>query len=289
MAVIVGSLLIALGVLFFGSMNNLWYFEWHYIGLLGSVALMATGIWLLAPRRSWNIWIVPALILIVGGLIFVIPQAHNRFIGRTTTSQPVAALEQQAEQLSLRIEPGKGNVSLGALSSESSSLYTASAKGFRISEGFNRQGTTATATLSALHPLVNGQRQLDVAINPRLPLALTLDLNSSRANLDLRNLNLLSLELDDGAKGTVITLGEQSLSQHIKIEDDASGITLNIPKTAALQLINEDTDELVPGNFSYLGLKQQGNALVSSDFDSNPMRITVSLDDSSSEITIVRY
>ncbi|HKX72615.1 MAG TPA: hypothetical protein VJM32_01235 [Candidatus Saccharimonadales bacterium] len=284
-----GTILVVVGVLFLGSSNNFWHFSWNwlYVGLFGTTLQIILGLWLLLPKRQWRAWVAAGVVLLVFAAIVLIPEARARFIGESSITRPASTVS----RLELKIDTNDVDVTVGALDTNSSSLYTATAQGFRLNERITSKDDAAQASLTMIQqPFGGATRTLYSAINPRVPLALEVEINKASAMLDLRKLTLerLILDCDNDNTDTTIMLGERNATQRVEMDCDNAAVNVRIPQGVALQLLPAEAGEPLNGDYASLGLERKGNTLTSPGFDATAQRIVIVLEDDT-DIVVTRY
>lgn len=286
---ILGVILVIVGVVFLGSINNLLHFNWLYLGLLGVTLQIILGLWLLLPQKTARVWAAVGVVLVVFVAVALIPEARARFIGERSVTR-LATSTNQPLQLEMNMQDVDVSVDALAVNTNANSLYSATAEGFRLNEHFTSKNGAEHASLGMVQqPFSGGTRTLSTAISPSVPLTLDINVDRGSAMLDLRSLALERLILDCDNTDATLMLGERNATQHVEIDCKDSTVNVRIPRSAALQLIPAEADEPLSGNYDSLGLVRKDNALASADFDTNTQRIIFVLEDDDTAILITRY
>jgi len=76
----------------------------------------------------------------------------------------------------------------------------------------------------------------EIGLTPEIPLALTVDVGTGRADIDLSGLILESLDIDGGTGGMNIILPAESEHYNFKLDVSTGGTSVQIPKGASVDL-----------------------------------------------------
>ncbi|MBI4770579.1 MAG: hypothetical protein HY784_09285 [Chloroflexi bacterium] len=76
----------------------------------------------------------------------------------------------------------------------------------------------------------------DVALNPAIPLAVTLETGASENELDLSGLRLTEITLKTGASATRLTLPASAGHTHARIESGAASVDVRVPEGVAARI-----------------------------------------------------
>jgi hypothetical protein len=101
-----------------------------------------------------------------------------------------------------------------------------------------RSGTEASLSISAPNGdfLGGPDRQWDVRIPSDLPVALTINVGAGNFDLDLRDVQLRSARISNGASDLTVRLPKPSGDVNVNISAGASSITLAVPQGVAYRV-----------------------------------------------------
>jgi hypothetical protein len=223
---------VALGVLFL--LQNLGVLPWGAWGVLWRfwpVVLILIGINILWGRRR------PWLVLAVSGVVLlgVIGAAAAIYDSRppetaTTFSQPLRGVARAEVEIAF----GAGELAVTSLPTTSPNL--AAGEGSPgVEQDFQQRGGTGVLRLSvpgrrASWPLGENGFRLEAALNPNIPLELTLKTGASNARIDLTDLKVTRLLVEMGASRLNLRLPAGAGATEAVVKAGAAQVTITIPQ-----------------------------------------------------------
>jgi len=113
------------------------------------------------------------------------------------------------------------------------------------------------------------------------------DTGASRLKMDLRDVAVERLEVEAGAGGVNIRLGERTSETEVAITGGISSIAINVPEGAAVRIVKENG--LSGVDYGTAGLVKIGEGVYESPgFEDAPSRITIRLSTGLSGIRLMR-
>ncbi|MGH8932684.1 MAG: toast rack family protein [Egibacteraceae bacterium] len=135
-----------------------------------------------------------------------------------------------------------------------------------------RQGDTDRIETDRIRSLVNARNEWTLRLRPELGLRLRVDMGAGRSQLDLRGLDLTTLEVSKGAGQTEIDLsGDWRRDVAVTIEGGAGQLSLTLPQSIGVR-VEVDTGM---GVVNARGFQRDGGAYVNEAFGESPVTMTV--------------
>jgi hypothetical protein len=182
---------------------------WGVILLLVGGFMLANEMGIKLPNGMSLMELLWPLALILGG-IWVIVGVFLRRSGNIETENASIDL-QGATSASLKISHGAGELKIHSGASASELAHGSFAGG--VEHKATRNGDRLEVRMRPAKdvmdfPFFGPRVQLDwdVALNPQVPTALTLNVGANKSMLDLRDLNMTDLKMETGASDTHVTL-----------------------------------------------------------------------------------
>lgn len=156
----------------------------------------------------------------------------------------------------------------------------------------SKSGSTQTTSItenisSRSFRTLNKDRELQLNIKEGLPIDLLIKSGASSANLDLRNINLVNLNIDTGASKNEVRFGEKVDKIKVMVNAGASSFKFLVPKGFALSV--QSDSGLSSFDFKGLSLKKEGRTYTSDDFGTNQKQIEFSIKTGVSSIELESY
>ncbi len=287
-------ILIAIGVLFllnnFGLLPwGVWELVWRFWPLV----LILVGLEILIgwSRSGIAIALVLSLglLLILGCLLAAIYWGYpERGIERESMVQEMGDVEEAA----IEIELAAGDLIIGSLTDSPNLMegwYRYRGDGLGVSKTFEVLDGKGRLRLESRRgafswPFRGPGDRWDIALTPQIPLALSIETGIGGAALDLRDLQVMSLDLNVGV-GSVNVVFPASAGLTIAMVDGGVGdLTLEIPSNVAamikvdLGIGSLDIDE---GRFP-----KSGDRYISSDFATAENRLELEVDGGIGRISV---
>ncbi len=275
-------ILISLGVIFL--LNNLGWLEWgvwETVLRLWPVLLIGAGLDLLIGRRSaWGSLLVALLLLaVLAGAIWV---HQTRPSGPSATAQPIEQALQGATAARVDINPGVGELRLGALD-ESGLLLSGQiqlVQGERLVTEAHRTGSTLVYTLTTDRSGWDFRgpwglaRQWQVSLTPDVPIELTVNSGFGATEIDLSRLTITELTVNTGVGRTVLTV---PATGHLSVNIDAGvgELVLRIPEGMGARI--DASGGLAPISASPAFVRR-GDLYYTQDFDTAENRLDLEID-----------
>lgn len=287
-----GVILVIVGIVLLGQMNNWWNFDWRLLVAFWPVYMILAGLRLVLPVGRRIDWLFAALLLAGMAAVITTPTTTlqrlsglNRYENRSSQISYDGAAT--TDKLSLNIGAGATNLHIESLPANDSQLYTAVSRGAELKHSVTRRDRSVTATIdqSGNWLTMTGDIRVAVARSPQLDLAV--EAGASTINIDLSDTNASSIKLDGGANDSTIKLGSTNSRQSLVIDGGATNVKVRVPNAAALTIT--DDSGLASTNFDKLGLVKNDDTYRSSNFDSSALQITILFNGGASSVTIERY
>lgn len=236
--------LIALGIVFL--LNNLGWLSWDIWSALirlWPVWLIAAGLDILFGRRTaWGRWVILGVVLtVLAGAVVYFPVIGRS--GAEISGDQIAAEVGGAKRAVVSIQPGVGELRVGAHSSQSLLVDGKVWRivGSRLVRDVHNEGDTLVYSLR--NDMVDfpfffdGGRQgeWDIRLNPDVPTDLRLGTGVGQATLDLRDLTLTVLRIDTGVGESTVTLPGHG-SFRAELNTGIGATTIHIPKGMAARI-----------------------------------------------------
>ncbi|MBS4537872.1 hypothetical protein GOQ27_05325 [Clostridium sp. D2Q-11] len=295
--VVFGLILIALGSLWI--IGNLDLINFNIVSFifgmmdLWPLILVVIGINIIINNRIVKlvVWILFIIIIIVYS-VFVIDYRVGDSYDRSSVSKTYSI------KMDDGIEKGQLDLDIGGTKFEvnsSSENMTTINSSHKFEYKKNRKNSTQYIDISNHNKKYflnsigkNGSPFLNVEINESIPWGIEIDCGAIDGELNLKEVDIETLDLDMGAGNIEITLGDKSSVGSIDINSGVSKVVLNIPKESGLRI---DLDGgLNSTNIKKLGLiKEDEDVLVSENFDDALSKYEINIDMGLGEFKINYY
>lgn len=234
-----GLILVFVGVVFL--LQTLGVVPWEVWGVLWRfwpVTLILVGINILWGRRSpWLMLAVGGAVLlgVIGAAVWI--QESPPLPGVTTAySQPL----QGVERAEVEIDFGAGELVITSLPTTSSNLVEGEGRP-EVTQDFHLRDGTGVLRLSVPGrrvdwPFREGGFRLEAALNPNIPLELTLKAGASNAQVDLTDLKITRLRIDMGASRLNLLLPSGAGATEAVVKAGAADVTITIPQGVAARI-----------------------------------------------------
>lgn len=247
-------------ILLLSSLGLLIWNVWDIILRLWPLLFVALGLDLLVRRRP--IWISFAALLvmaaIVTGALWYIGSGAR---AQSFPAQDVSQALGNATQASITLDPSAGSIIISSLGSSSSQLIAGKVQKARtenIQPHFSQNSDRASYSLSSegiamFYPNSSSQNWTwDFGLNPAIPIDLKVDMGAGNIQLDLKNLNISSLDVEMGIGKTTVFLPSAGLFSGT-INGAIGEVEIIVPKGMELRLRSNSgiTGVDVPGNYQH--------------------------------------
>ncbi|MEE9203365.1 MAG: DUF5668 domain-containing protein [Dehalococcoidia bacterium] len=234
-----GLILVFLGVVFL--LQTLGVVPWEVWGTLWRfwpVALILVGINILWGRRSpWLVLAVSGVVLlgVIGAAVWI-QESPPPLEATTSYSQPL----QGVERAEVEIDFGAGELVIASLPTTSPNLVEGEGRP-EVEQDFQLRDGTGVLHLSApgrrvQWPFREGGFRLEAALNPNIPLELTLKAGASNARVDLTDLKVTRLRIDMGASRLNLHLPAGAGATEAVVKVGAADVTITIPQGVAARI-----------------------------------------------------
>jgi len=252
-------ILIGLGVAFL--LQNFGLLSWQNIGALWQywpalLILVGLELFVNGHRRGSFLGAVVILALIGGG-IYAATHAANPLTGRfrppfaasnngPSVSRDIAQPLQGASQASVSLQFGAGDVSIGSLQGQPDDLAVLNYNGpdqlaprpvYNVSNGIGQLTFQAASPNRGPAPpfLGGGNSNVDVLLNPAVPINLAIQEGASTSRFDLSGLRVANLTLETGASTTSLTMPANGTTTAM-IKGGAATIDVTVPPGVGAQV-----------------------------------------------------
>ncbi len=124
-------------------------------------------------------------------------------------------------------------------------------------------------------PMGKSKNRWDIYLNEKLPLELNVDFGAGEGRLDLRGLNLQSLEIDMGVGDLNVDLsGDRERDMHTLIDGGVGSITLYLPKDSGVKV---SVDRGI-GSVDARGFQKRENVYTNDAYERSEVTLTVDVD-----------
>ncbi len=300
-----GIILVGIGGLFLlNSFDVIGFNVWNLLIRSWPLFLVLIGLNILFRRtKLW--WITPLILIILfGSLFFPNPQnpVYWNLVGR-----PGRQVENQTETLdaqmmydpdikfmdvNLRVDAGRIDVkSLTDSDEEKEKLYDLSFEyreekpdieyEFDREEGFGELNVSQRQRFQLEQVDIINRSSL--LLNPRVPYSLNIESGAGHYELDLKDLNVESMNINAGVSDLTIFFSDHS--SEIDISSGASNIEFNFPSDVGFII---DTENVVSSNnFAEAGLEEiDPNTFRSEEFEQQEEQIEIKVSSPASNITV---
>ena len=123
-------------------------------------------------------------------------------------------------------------------------------------------------------------------LNGKLPLTMNCDVNAAKAHLDFSELRLTSLAMDNNAAASEVRIGTRENETRLRIDNNAAKLNLVLPPdfgyeaTVDSNVGKHNVTELLP--------RRVNDHYYSEDFDSNPRKVRMQLENNAAKLNIRR-
>ncbi|WP_337871508.1 DUF5668 domain-containing protein [Meiothermus sp.] len=233
-----GIALIAIGVLWL--FTSLGWFSWDFwadVWLLWPLVLILLGLNFLLRDNPKRIPVLLAVALVGGGLLWT----WNARPGAQGALEQISIPLGQVNRAQIRLAPGVGQLEVSALEEGSASLIEGQIRllpGERLERRSDVQGSEATVALEArgrTSGAVRSREGWELRLSPRAELRLVVNTGVGEAVLNLRNLQVSSLDVNSGVGRVQIELPEQGIYR-AEIEGGVGELDIRIPQNVAVRL-----------------------------------------------------
>lgn len=121
--------------------------------------------------------------------------------------------------------------------------------------------------------------------NPSIPYSIMLNNAAADSRLQLEQLEVSELDIDNNAGGVVAILGEMAGQVSVNISNNAGSVRLKAPGSHAVRVTS--TGSLSSTNLEKLGLEAVDGAAASQDWDENPRRVDIILDQNVANFNLI--
>lgn len=280
-------LLIAAGVLLLLQTTGVVSWDaWGSVWRLWPVLIIAVGINIVFGNRlPWLAGILVAAVVIGAlaiGLLFIPVQST---VAVSSAQEALAG----AENVDVSISFGAGELVLGPLPAESTSLFEGNFRGngaevstLRTEDKTDLNIHMKREGISFLSNL--GDNNWDVALSSTPEMTLDINGGAASANLDLRDLQITDINIDVGASDVDITMPASAGRVTADIDAGAADISIVIPEGVAAR-INADTG-VSSLDIDESRFPKNDGRYASPDFDDAENRVDIDIDSGVSSITV---
>ncbi len=270
-----GLLLILVGIIF--TLSNFGILSHNFIFSLFKFWPLLVIIWglsIITGKTKGSFWLVIILIMVLlvgGGMSWTSYQYKNEK-AVSVKGEESLPIEAGIEKGSFKIDYGAGNLGIGKNPGKEINFiykdsFAAPKLDYKIknnqAEYKIKHSTGRTST-----PIPNKpQREWKVNLPQNLLWDLELNLGAAKAELDFREIDLKSLDLDMGAGDITIWLGERGLETDIDIDAGASNIKIIVPQNMELKI--KVDGGLNSTNLGDLGLTKKDGYYIIEDITSS--------------------
>ena len=212
---------------------------WDRLFMLWPLVLVVIGLeFLTADDRAGRTARVAAfgavLVIAAGATLYAIAgPAISGGLPSGTSSAPMG----QISSANLELSYGAGTVNL-TTADLGSDLYRASysSKGVAPSRTFDLNGSTLTVKVNNNFPgsWFGGSDRLDLTLNSSIPWAVTVNAGGFTGDLDLRSVDLRSLDVNAAAGKVTLQLGSPTSSIPVQFSGVAQQLTVKVPSGTAI-------------------------------------------------------
>lgn len=264
--IIWGLLLIILGILL--GLSSFGLIDWAFLLYMlrfWPVLLIIIGISILAGKSPLSFWLV--LLVIVATLItsfYLWDSSDYKNVGNNLSkSEESVLIAPDVEIANLELDFAAGKLNMDVNDDRALAILYG---GFRSEPKIDHLTTGNKAEYKIIkqasgfyiHFLSDKSlMEWNISLPQNILWHLDLELGASKADLDFRDIDLKSLDLDMGAGDTTIRLGEREMDVELDIDVGASTVKIVVPDTMELDIKLDGG--LISTNFDTLGLTQEGD------------------------------
>ncbi|NLI70725.1 MAG: hypothetical protein GX364_07680 [Firmicutes bacterium] len=270
---------ITLGLSSFGVIE--WGFWCFFLPRFWPVLLIALGIFIISGRNRFSLGLV--LLIIAGTVVAGIWLWDNHDCKKRgkhfISGEEMLALPTGIDVANLELAFGAGSLRMGGNNERRLEImYSGDISGPEIKSNFREnKAEYLVKQTSGSFPRFSSEI-LNGEWNVRLPRSvawdLDLELGATGADLDFREIDLKSLDLEIGAGNITIRLGERGMETRLSIDAGASRVKVIVPDSMELDI--ELDGGLVSSNLEDQGLTRKGNHYVTEDVSSSRMTLNFS-------------
>lgn len=123
-------------------------------------------------------------------------------------------------------------------------------------------------------------------LNSKLPLTMNCDVNAAKAHLDFSKLRLTSLVMDNNAAASEVRIGTREDETKLRIDNNAAKLDLVLPADFAYEATVDSN--VGKHNVTELLPKRVNDHYYSEDFDTNPRKVRMQLENNAAKLNIRR-
>jgi hypothetical protein len=281
---IIGIVFVALGIILLLKVFGLINFSFGTIFLqCWPVLFIIIGIGLLLHKGKLVIGIV-LLILILGAIFGAFPRNNTLFRNIHHTIQEIE-VSNQTTLANIDIQYGAGNllVEKGNRSLIQNIVETSDENDPAISS--HQDNSTIKVNIARNQPDLtagpNNQDKWDIKLTDRIKYSLTLNYGAANVKLDLKDLDIDSLNIKSGATNTGIIFGPYPTK--VEINTGASNYKLKFPSNYGVRVIAEEGLSTI----KLPGFTKQGNQYVNSYYTQDGDNIEINIKAGFSNIEVI--
>jgi hypothetical protein len=259
---------------------------WGVVLLLGGGFLLANEMGIKLPNGMSLMELLWPLGLILAGL-WVLFGVFLRRSGKIETETASIDL-QGANSASLKINHGAGELNIHSGANPNELAHGSFAGG--LEHKATRNGDRLEVRIKPAKdvmdfPFFGPRVQLDwdVALNPQIPIALTLNVGANKSMLDLRDLNLTDLKLETGASDTRVTL---PATGRYRADFDLGAASLEVIVPDGLSARIHTSIGAVSLQVNEARFPRNGNYYQSPDYDSAANAVDMTIDAGAASIKV---
>lgn len=236
---IIGPLiLITIGVLFllanFGYINTSF---WLLLVQFWPLILILLGLELLLGR-SWQGQVIVLLVglLAIAGIVWLTLNPGLSLLNVSAKTETVTESSDGVQSANVSLNPGVGELNVGALGSGSSNWLEATVahpssltlvQDYQVSNGIAR---LKLDTQGFQVFMGNSVEHWNVSLAPQIPIMLKVDAGVGGTKLDLNALNVTQLNLNTGVGGTEVVMPSHAGTVTANVDGGVGGLTILIPQ-----------------------------------------------------------
>lgn len=137
------------------------------------------------------------------------------------------------------------------------------------------------------NPGSKSRHQWDVFLSDKIPWDLEIENSVASGDFDFSGIILENLSVDSDASSLKIKLGNKARDLKAKIDSDVSKLELFLPKDAGLKI--ENRSSLSSTNFEDISVNHERKSYWTSNYDSAPSKIEISLRGDVSSLIVIGY
>ncbi len=123
-------------------------------------------------------------------------------------------------------------------------------------------------------------------LNSELPLTMNCDVNAAKAHLDFSKLRLTSLVMDNNAAASEVRIGSREDETKLRIDNNAAKLDLVLPSDFAYEATVDSN--VGKHNVTELLPRRVNDHYYSEDFDDNPRKVRMQLENNAAKLNIRR-